>query len=161
MNGRELLVGLGYISEELYEEARVTPVTPSARRKALSKPMLIAALIALAALLVGCSVLYVLRLQDLSIGKEPYTQHYDESGKAIDPQEKTKDVLSLSGFGDEKLQNALAEWYEFLKTYDPEGELATNEADIPEVPNPYEYIYECYTPEMAAKLEENLKALGK
>lgn len=164
MNGRELLVGLGYISEELYEEARVTTVTPYARRNPLSRPVLIAALIALTALLVGCSVLYVLRLQDLSIGKESYTQHYDESGKVIDPQEKTKDVLSLSGFGDETLQNALAEWYEFLKTYDPEGELATNEADIPEVPNPYEYIYECYTPEMAAKLEEiadkyNLKLL--
>ena len=68
MNGRELLVGLGYISEELYEEAGVTTVTPAARRKALSRPVLIAALIALTALMVGCSVLYVLRLQVLTMG---------------------------------------------------------------------------------------------
>lgn len=159
MNGKELLVALGYVGEELYEEAASTSGYVAAK-KVFSRPVLIAALIVLTLLLVGCSVLCVLRLQDLSIGREFYTQHYDESGKEIDPVEKTKDILTLSAQGSEKLQKAQTEWYEFLKTYDPEGKLSANVSDIPEVLNRYEYIYDCYTTDMVSKLNEITEKYG-
>lgn len=160
MNGKDLLVGFGYIGEKLYEEAGSISREGTATRKAFSRPVLIAAVIALTMLLVGCGVLYALRLQDLSIGQESYTQHYDESGKEIAQAEKTRDILTLSGYGEEKIQKALAEWYSFLKTYDPEGKLATNVVDLPEIPNRYEYIYECYTTDMVITLEEIANKYG-
>ena len=160
MNGKDLLVGFGYIGEKLYDEAGSISREGFATRKLYSRPMLIAAVIALTMLLVGCGVLYALRLQDLSIGQESYTQHYDESGKEIAPAEKTRDILTLSGYGEEKIQKALAEWYAFLKSYDPEGKLATNVVDLPEIPNRYEYIYECYTTDMVITLEEIANKYG-
>jgi len=153
MNGRDILIGLGDIGMRYYAEAEQN-VAPARNHRTVRRPLLVAAVIALTVLLVGCGVMYALRLQDLSIGKESYTQHFDDAGKEIDPVEKTKDILTLSGHGEERIQKALAEWYEFIKTYDPEGKLATNVSDIPEIPNRYEYIYECYTTDMVVKLEE-------
>ena len=41
--------------------------------------------------------MYALRLQDMSIGKETYTQRFDDKGKAIDPVEKSLDIITPYG----------------------------------------------------------------
>ena len=114
---------------------------------------LVAAIAALMLVLVGCTVVYMLRLQDMSIGKETYTQSFDEEGRAIDPVEKTKDILTIYGHNGDNIQLALTEWFAFLETYDPEGSLMDNNPDHPEIPNNYEYNYDCYTLDMAEKLD--------
>ena len=54
MNGKELLLGLSYISPKYIEEAR--NYSASQKRIRFRKPLLIAAVIALTLLLVGCAV---------------------------------------------------------------------------------------------------------
>ncbi len=65
------------------------PRRPRLKRRSLRRPLLVAAAIAAALLLVGCGIVYALRLQDMSIGKATYTQRFDDKGKAIDPVEKS------------------------------------------------------------------------
>lgn len=162
MTGKDLLIGLGDISPKYYEEAEKETI--ASKHRTFRRPLLIAAVIALTALLVGCAVVHALRLQDMSIGQETYTQNFDDSGKAIEPVEKTRDVLTLFGHNGDAIQQATAEWFTFLETYDPDRKYADNDPDHAEIPNQYEYTYGCYTADMAAKVDEiaakyNLKLL--
>lgn len=165
MTGKDLLISLGRIHPKYYEEAEKDTPAAQQRGPSLRKPMLIAALVATMLLLVGCAVMYALRLQDMSIGTETYTQSFDDDGKYLEePVEKTRDILTLYGHSGEPVQLAMKQWYDYLQTYDPEGAFLDNNPDHPEIPNQYEYTYGCYTPDMVAKVEEiaaqyNLKLL--
>lgn len=161
MTGKDLLTAMSGIDGRYIEEA-----APAAAHKtrSLRRPLLVAAAIAAALLLVGCGIVYALRLQDMSIGKASYTQRFDDKGKAIDPVEKSMDIITPYGRSGDAIQQALKEWYEFQESYDPDYALATNEPDIPDIPNQYEYTYSCYTQEMVDKVDEivakyNLKLL--
>lgn len=161
MTGKDLLTAMSGIDGRYIEEAApaAAPKTRSLRR-----PLLVAAAIAAALLLVGCGIVYALRLQDMSIGKASYTQRFDDKGKAIDPVEKSLDIITPYGRSGDAIQQALKEWYEFQESYDPDGALLTDEPDIPDIPNQYEYTYSCYTQEMVDKVDEivakyNLKLL--
>ena len=155
MNGKDLLIGLGSISPKYYDEAENDNITEVKRHRTFRRPLLVAAIIALLLMLVGCAVVYVLRLQDMSIGTETYIQTFDDNGKYLDePVEKTRDVLTLFGHSGDNIQKATAEWFAFLETYDPDGELMDNNPDHAEIPNQYEYTYGCYTTDMVAKVDE-------
>lgn len=155
MNGKDLLISLGNINPRYYEEAEKDMLSSGQPRRTLRRPMLVAALIAVMLLLVGCAVVYALRLQDMSIGQETYTQTFDEQGKYLEePVEKTRDILTLFGHNGDHIQKATAEWFAFLETYDPDGELMDNNPDHAEIPNQYEYTYGCYTADMIAKVDE-------
>lgn len=154
MTGKELFIALGSISPKYYDEAENDTIASSQGHKSLRRPLLIAAVIALTLLLVGCAVVYALRLQDMSIGKETYTQNFADDGRAIEPTEKTRDIITLYGHSGDSVQLAMKEWYEYLQTYDPDGVLMDNNPDHPEIPNQYEYTYSCYTPDMVAKVDE-------
>lgn len=134
---------------------------PLSHRKNIRRPLLVAAIITLALLLVGCAVVHALRLQDMSVGQETYTQHFDEVGKYLEePIEKTKDIIIFSGSNGQNFQNAILEWSRFLETYDPDGELMTNEPALPHIPDQYEYTYSCYTQEMVDKVDEIAEKYG-
>ena len=161
MTGKDLLTAMSGIDGRYIEEA-----APAAapKRRSLRRPLLVAAAIAVALLLVGCGIVYALRLQDMSIGKETYTQRFDDKGKAIDPVEKSLDIITPYGRSGDAIQQALKEWYEFKESYDPDYALMTNDPDNPDIPNQYEYTYGCYTQEMVDKVDEivakyNLKLL--
>lgn len=154
MTGKDLMIGLSDISPKYYKELETASIEATTKHRTLRRPLLIAAVISLLLLLVGCAVVYALRLQDMSIGKETYTQRFDEKGKAIEPVEKTRDVLTLYGHNGDPIQLAMKEWMEFESTYDPEFKLADNNPDHPEIPNYLEWTYRCYTQEMADKLIE-------
>ena len=161
MTGKDLVIAMSGIDGRYIEEA-----APAAapKRRSLRRPLLVAAAIAAALLLVGCGIVYALRLQDMSIGKGTYTQRFDDKGKAIDPVEKSLDIITPYGRSGDAIQQALKEWYEFQESYDQDHALMTNEPDIPSIPNQYEYTYSCYTQEMVDKVDEivakyNLKLL--
>jgi len=59
MNGKDLLIDLGNISHKYYEEAENGTITEAKIQKAFRRPLLVAAIIALTLLLVGCAVAYV------------------------------------------------------------------------------------------------------
>ena len=69
MNGKDLFLGLKYVGEDLIDEAENQPfpsqVAGAEEPRKTRRPLLIAALIALMLLLVGCGVVYVLKMQDL------------------------------------------------------------------------------------------------
>ena len=75
MTGKDLLTAMSGIDGRYIEEA-----APAAapKRRSLRRPLLVAAAIAAALLLVGCGIVYALRLQDMSIGKATYTQRFDD-----------------------------------------------------------------------------------
>ena len=163
MTGKDLVIAMSGIDGRYIEEA-----APAAapKRRSLRRPLLVAAAIAAALLLVGCGIVYALRLQDMSIGKATYTQRFDDKGKAIDPVEKSLDIITPYGRSGDAIQQALKEWYEFQESYDQDHALMTNEPDIPSIPNQYEYTYSCYTQEMVDKVDEivakyNLKLLDE
>ena len=152
MNGKELLMELGNISPKYYDEAE-NDAFPSGRR--IRRPLLIAAIVALTLLLMGCAAAYFLRLQDMSIGTETHTQKFDDEGKYLEePVEVTRDILTLFGHSGDAVQKAAAEWRDFRSTYDPDLKLSDNIPDHEEIPNQYEYTYHCYTLELMEKMDE-------
>ena len=84
MNGKELFLGLSYINRTYIDEAERDTVSNHGRReragtstvRGLRRPLLVAALAALLLLLVGCAVVYVLRMQDVKIGEATETRDY-------------------------------------------------------------------------------------
>ena len=155
MSGKDLLVDLGNISQKYYDEAENETIEKASGYRTLKKPLLIAAIVALMLLMMGCAVVYVLRMQDMSIGKETYTQTFDDQGKYLEePVEKTADVLTLYGHSGDNIQKATAEWFAFLETYDPEGKLMDNDPDHSDIPNQFEYTYGCYTQDMVSKVQQ-------
>ncbi len=138
-------------------------IWPTVRKNRI---LLIAAIITLTAVLVGCAAVYFW-MQDMAIGTETYTKTHDDQGKALkEPVEIERQVLTFAGYSDSPTNQAAREWYAFRESYDPDHELMTNDPDLPDIENNYEYVYWCYTPEMVAKLDEivakyNVKLLGE
>ena len=58
MNGKDLLIDLGNISHKYYEEAEMDTIAKVSSYKTLRRPFLVAAIIVLTLLLVGCAVAY-------------------------------------------------------------------------------------------------------
>lgn len=164
MNANQLLDVIGEAKDQYLLSAVNAPAQP-ARRHSIRKPMLVAAIIALTMLLVGCAAVYVLHLQDMKAGESSYTKKLDQFGKAIDPTEVTVELVTPHGLKNSPMQLATLEWQDFLDQYDPNHELLTddNEAGIPDQ---YYYTYSCYTWDMVKKLDEiaakyDLKLLDK
>lgn len=123
------------------------------RRK--MKPVLIAAMIALMVILMGCAIV-ALNLGDMKIGeyKADSYSYYDNAGNKVTEPERIRDVISLQGMKDTPGQMAAKEWYEFRRTYDPDWSLMI-EADQNGFKAPKEYdAYGVYTQEMIDKLDE-------
>ncbi len=117
----------------------------------LKKSFLIAAVLAVAAVLMGCTVM-LMRLDDLEIAEETYIEnaHYERDGSKVPAQEKSRTVTSLQGITGSKNQQAAQEWYEFEQSYDPNLEKIEEDYLAPE-----EYqAYRVYNEEMLQKVKE-------
>ena len=126
----------------------------SPKRIALGRAVLIAAIIAMMLLLVGCTVAYILSLHEKKVGESTGTIYFDEDGQRIPPTEISQDVISLFGYRGSPYYQASAEWYEFKKTYDPDRSLFPHDATALEFDAFYFDTYDCYTPEMVSELNE-------
>lgn len=175
MNGKDIFLGLKYVGEDLIEEAETAqfpiPAVQKNTHQKIRRPLLIAALIALMLLLVGCAVVYVLSLNGLKLGEQTVTFDifdYDpKTGEVHESQESVQQqILTLAGLSGTPASNAAREWYEFTKTYDPDGEIKRSVwGNEPEFPEEY-YTYHLYTQEMKDKLDKildkySLKLQGK
>lgn len=160
MNGQEIFLGLSYISRKYIEEAETETVS-GGRGKAhrIRRPFLLAAVIALLLLLVGCAVVYVLRMQSLKVGEFSFyiPTEYDENGEAI-PMASHEPITLLSRQGTN--MEALKEWIAFKNSYDQdstvmiESDLAMKSGHPWDIPENYYFTYDCYSPEMVDKLNE-------
>ena len=171
MKAMDLLVGFGSVKDSYVigaEEFRQGKQKAQIKRLSTRKAWLIAAVIALMLLLVGCAVVYVLHLQDMKIGEEVITQEawVGPSGEYVPPTEWVNTQLSLQGYNGSPEQLALREWLDFKEQYDPDNILLKeNNMNESGVPEQYNITYDCYTFEMMDKLNEildkyHLKPLG-
>lgn len=161
MTSLELLDLIGAIDDKYIWEAH-SNLSYYKRRTSIKRSILIAAMITILLLLVGCAVVFM-KLQDLKIGEFIYT--YPEYVSELSGQTITSDMISMQGFMDSENYRAAMEWNEFLKNYDTDGELLKN-AKTDDYQESMEYMaYTCYTREMQDKIDEicekyNLEILG-
>lgn len=170
MTGRDLLMDLSFIEARFVDEAE-TAAAPAQKVRTgaggcfpVKKGLLIAAVIALMLTLVGCAVVYVMRMQDFQVGRQEATKPvYGENGWSIEGYEAVKEqVLTLSGLEGSSGFRAAKEWYEFKRDYDPELELLVKlqeEGKLQTFPAEYD-AYNIYTQEMQDKLDQIVKAYG-
>ena len=179
MTGKDLFIALGDISLRYYDEAENDTIASSQGHKSLRRPLLIAAVIVLTLLLVGCAVIYVLSLERLIV-----VDHTNEMVSALENGKSetifdgntetlpettagpfvAEKVLSLQGYEGSPSYNALQEWLTYAAEYtmqNPELRF-TSEFQRPEA-----YTnYPCYSQEMVDKVDEicskyGLHLLGK
>ena len=182
MNGKDIFLGLKYVGEDLIEKAEYGQFPASAKktsagqkRLSIRKSILIAAVIALTLLLVGCAVVYVLSMQEIKIGEQQTFQDsfaYDpDTGEAVaylGQETVTQQVLTLGGIKGSTNYQAAREWFDFKQAYDPDHAIIIRlqrEGAVPEFPAEYE-SYNIYTQEMKDKLDEilgkyNLNLIGR
>ena len=178
MNGKDIFLGLKYVGDDLIEKAEYGQFPTKAehtatqkKRMSIRRPFLIAAIIAMMLLLVGCAVIYVLSLQEIKLGDQTVTydiSNFDpETGEFYEGQESVhQQVLTLAGLSNTPAAKAAREWYEFTDNYDRDLEIKKSVwGNIPDFGDKY-YGYDLYTQEMKDKLDEildkyDLKLRGK
>ena len=156
MNGRDLIVGLSEIGDDLVEQGEYG-VFPSQARQCRKSPrlFLIAALVAVMLLLVGCAVFYVLRMQNFKVGEETVTEPVlAEDGMHITGfQEVKRQLLTPAGLKGTPGYQAAEEWLAFTQEY------GIPEEEVPDFPAEYD-AYNLRSQEMKDKLDEILTRYG-
>lgn len=149
------------------QQVRSGNIHSSGKKLFAKKLWLIAAIIALILLLVGCAIVYVLSLQDMKIGENTITEreHYGPNWEVIEETQITYDVLSVQSFSDSPNQRATKEWREYTDSFELEYFFNLPEEVGRAVPEGYSN-YGCRTPEMMEKLDEiaenySLKLMGE
>lgn len=124
MNGKDIFLGLKYIGEDLIDEAEYGSLSQKSqaekevRRHSLRRPLLIAAVIALTALLVGCAVAYVLSMENVKI-KNTTEERYvfaDNGYEVVGTETVDVSVLSLAGIKGTPAYQACADFYAYRES---------------------------------------------
>ncbi len=163
MTAENLLELIGTAKESYVDGAMKTRAEKQRRKSlTLSRALLIAAWIAMMLLLVGCTIAYVLHLQDLKIAEASYIapKHLDEEGNRVNETEIVRDVLSLQGIAGSPQFLAGKEWYEFEEAYDLDNAILL-QADEQGYAAPDDYdAYFVYSQEMVNKVDEIAQQYG-
>ena len=174
MSGKDLLIDLGNISHKYYEEAEKGNISATAKYKTFRKPLLIAAIIGLLMLLIGCAA-YFYSLQQLVVidhTKEVIAVVEEDSSKNTTETVPETDagpvvaekVLSLQGYEGSPAYQALQEWWEYAIDYTIQNPELRFSSDY-QRPEAYTK-YPCYSQDMVDKVDEicskyGLHLLGK
>lgn len=123
----------------------------------LNRLGLIAALAAVALVLTGC-VAVVLHLQDKKIGESTSTRQRDVYGNLVEPTQLHEDVIYPYAPADSPMQQAAREWhdYRFSPQMPDDWDMEMDQS----LPENYQYIYRCYSWDMANKLDEIMEKYG-
>lgn len=169
MNGKDLLIGLNYIDRTYIEEAELTAVQSQGKIRTLKRPLLIAAIVAMTLMLVGCAAaVYLLRSQDMAVGTviKPREIFSNDGTEYLGTEGIPNQVLSVSGIQGTPSYLASQEWFEFLQNYDPDYEIYESvKFSLPVYPKDYD-SYRAYTRKMVDKIDElaqkyDLKLVGE
>lgn len=177
MNGKEIIWSLQYVSDSIVEEAEYNAFPVGTNRKLQNektgslfrRPLLVAAIIALLLMLVGCAV-YFYRLEQLVVinhSDEIVTSFEEEKAEIAEietPLETTagpfvaEQVLSMQGYEGSPAYNALQEWltYEMEYTIQNPGLVFSDEFQRPDAYR----SYHCFSQEMVEKVDEICNKYG-
>ena len=131
------------------------------RRK--MKPLVIAAIIALMVLMMGCAIAFM-TLQDLKIGERTSKgEILDSEGNILVEKDIVNEVVSLHGLVNSPTYLAHQEWFEFYEEYS-QNHVITKEENYYIPPEKYD-AYMAYNQELQDKIDEiaekyDLKLLG-
>lgn len=162
MKAIDLLIGFGSVKDSYVisaEEFRQGKKKAQIKRLSTRKMWLIAAIIALALLLVGCCAIIAMRLQHLTIREETASIPSETSFNG-----EELSLISIQGFMGTDSYAAFKEWQDFLSTYDLDKSILHTNNDF-QAPEAY-FSYSCYSQEMIDKIAEicekyHLQPLGK
>ena len=175
MNGKDLFLGMNYVSQKYIEEAEsVTKLQKGMKILSMRRPVLIAAIIGLLLLFVGCAA-YFYSLQQLvvidhtkeviAVVEEDISENTTETVSETDagPYVAEK-VLSLQGYEGSPAYQALQEWWEYAIDYTIQNPELRFSSDY-QRPEAYTN-YPCYSQDMVDKVDEicskyGLHLLGK
>ena len=179
MNGEDLFRGLNYVNAKFIDEAEnVTQLQGEKKILSLRRPVLIAAIIGLLLLLVGCAAYFYSLKQLVVIDHADQVVATVQEHKQELPPEGTAEtlpnnnagplvaekILSLQGYEGSPAYLALQEWWEYAIDYtiqNPELRFSSN------YQRPEAYTkYPCYSQDMVDKVDEicskyGLHLLGK
>ena len=177
MNGKDIIWGLTYVSDSIVEEAEYgafsvrteRKLQKEKSRKMFRRPLLVAAIIGLLLLLVGCAV-YFYRLEQLVVidhsGEIIVT--FEEEKAEITENETTPEttagpfaaeqVLSLQGYEGSPAYNALQEWLAYEIEYTIQNPDLRFSSEF-QRPDAYR-SYHCYSQEMVDKVDEICEKYG-
>lgn len=128
-------------------------------RRALSRAALIAAIIAVTVLLVGCTAAILLHLDRLRFNEVTYTENmrYEKDGSTIPSTEKIMEYISIVGPEGSSSQLAAREWLDYTQHYDAEG---TRRQEGFQKPSAYNSYADAYTADMLDKIDELCSRYG-
>ena len=150
MKSMDLLEAIGSIRDKYILEAHSQTAAPK-KRIPSKRLYLMAAIIALMLLLVGCAAV-LFALQKISLGRVTFPQ-YSQPGW-------TMDVVSTNGYLDSANYQATQDWLVFITSHDPDRSLEhKKDTDGYTAPEDY-WIYNCYTQEMQDKVDEICETYG-
>lgn len=158
MNAEDVLRMIGDAKGSFVWDAQQVRVGNVPARRKAPRVWLLAATIALALLLVGCAVVYVLSLKDMAFAKET-REYYDGFSQEVT-------LLSVQGVEGTPGYQATKEWYDWLEGYDTDMAIYHSEAAFSEDFGEEYETYNLYSREMKEKLDEicekyGLSLLGK
>ena len=116
MNGQEIFLGLSYISRKYIEEAETETVSGGVgKAHRIRRPFLLAAVIALALLLVGCAAVYVLKMEHVKISSGTDQRDYSlvDGVYVKDPHTVDTTTLSMAGLKGSNAYKACADFYAY------------------------------------------------
>ena len=161
MNGKNMLWGLQYIGDDLVENAEFGQFSTDtgkngSPRRAIRRPLLAAALIGAALLLVGCAVAYVLNLEKIKISAGTEQRDYSlvDGVYVKAPHTVNTTTLTLAGLEGSDAYKACADFYVFQEEYTANGEKMAENGTVPE-----DY-WETYSDVMNAKAREIAQQYG-
>ena len=116
MNGQEIFLGLSYISRKYIEEAETETVSGgTGKAHRIRRPFLLAAVIALLLLLVGCAAVYVLKMEHVKISSGTDQRDYSlvDGVYVKDPHTVDTTTLSMAGLKGSNAYKACADFYAY------------------------------------------------
>ncbi len=157
MKSMDILTLIGHTNDAFLKEDM-----DQTDKKLKLRPLLIAAIVALTAILVGCAAVYLIHAKDIRLGQQKMTQQIREPDNIlpIGTEVVHREIFSLSGWEGTPEYQASKEWFEFNQSYDydhtvlAEFHLALDdnrEKALSQIPKDCQ-VYGVYSREMADKI---------
>ena len=159
MNGKDLLMGMSFVNGKYIEEAEKGTVEKMPRgvrtKSTLKRSLLIAAVITAMVLMMGCAVVYALKMQNMKVGNQERSYaDFDEELEFQGYVTYSQQVLTMAGLKGTPGYQAAQEWFDFMQSYDPDNEIKGSVwGNFPEFPEEYD-AYGPYSQEMVDKIDE-------
>lgn len=166
MKEKRVLHAIGSVNDKFIEEM----YAPGEAKKKTNnhhpgkRMWLIAAIITVMVFMMGCAIVYALKMENLWIADSSGDKLIigDDGITIIGTESVEQQVLTLAGLKGTPAYKAAMEWYEFKQEYDPDHNIyaeLVNDDKIPEFPDAYDG-YNLYSQEMKDALDGILKKNG-